>query len=116
MNPDETDDAATKVANKVGRIVARAGAGVGLPAAVYGSAAAFGTASTGTAISTLSGAAATSAATALIGFGSVAVGGVVLAGFGIVGAIAAGRYCDKLGGKVVKAVRAARTEKTRDAT
>lgn len=117
MEPDNADDdAATKVANKVGAMVARTVGGAGLPTAVYGAAATFGTAGTGTAISTLSGAAATSATTALLGFGSAALGGVVLFGLGVAGAIVAGRYCGKVGGKIVKAVRAAQTDSARDET
>lgn len=50
-------------------------AGVGAPVGVVSTVAAFGAASTGTAISTLSGAAATNATFAAIGGGSLATGG-----------------------------------------
>lgn len=69
---------AAQVATKVGTTVAFSGA-------LLGAAAMFGTASTGTAIGTLSGAAFTSAALAWIG-GSVAVGAAIMS----VGAIAVG--------------------------
>lgn len=72
-----TEQATSLVARKVGFL--------GLPAAVFSFAGIFGTASTGTAIGTLSGAALNSATLAWIG-GSVLTGGVVLAGVGVVGA------------------------------
>lgn len=74
---DFTDKTTSLVARKVGAL--------GLPATVFSFAGIFGTASTGTAISTLSGAALNSATLAWIG-GSVLTGGVVLAGVGVVGA------------------------------
>lgn len=72
-----TEHATSLVARKVGFLA--------LPAAVFSFAGIFGTASTGTAISTLSGAALNSATLAWIG-GSVLTGGVVLTGVGVVGA------------------------------
>src|SRR5690606_4048469 len=60
----------------------------GLPAAIFSTAALLGTASTGTAIGSLSGAAFTSAALAWIG-GSVAVGGVIIGVATVAGGIGA---------------------------
>ena len=61
---------------------------IGVPAAIFSTAAMLGTASTGTAIGTLSGAAFTSAALAWVG-GSVAVGAVILTVAGIAGGVGA---------------------------
>ena len=60
----------------------------GATAGVFGVASLVGTAGTGTAIGTLSGAAATSATLAWVG-GSVFVGGLVLSGIGIIGGLGA---------------------------
>jgi len=76
----------TQLKHVVGGLVAKNAGLVAAPAAVYGAVSTFGVASTGTAISSLSGAAATSATLAAIG-GSVVTGTVVLAGVGIVGAM-----------------------------
>lgn len=92
-------------------------AGVGLATAVTNSIAVFGAASTGTAISTLSGAAAKSATMyfigSTVGLGAVA-GGVMLSGAGIAAGVAAAVYVpraligsplsDKGGGSVVQAL------------
>lgn len=74
----------------LGKIVAGMAGGVGAPAALTGAVATFGTAGTGTAISTLSGAAATSATLAAIG-GSVATGSIVVVGVTVLGAWGARR-------------------------
>ncbi len=60
----------------------------GATAGVFGVASLVGTAGTGTAIGTLSGAAATSATLAWVG-GSVFIGGLVLSGIGIIGGLGA---------------------------
>lgn len=74
----ESDYAAAQ-AKHVGKGAAGAGAGVAVaalgPTAAMGVATTFGVASTGTAISTLSGAAATNAALAWLGGGAIAAGG-----------------------------------------
>jgi len=69
--------------------------GTGVGAGVLGAVMTFGTASTGTAISTLSGAAATNAAYAILGGGTIASGGggaalgaVVLGGVVVISAVA----------------------------
>ena len=67
MTKQIEDDAATRTANTVAKLGASVGGGAALPAAVYAAAATFGTAGTGAAISTLSGAVAVNATTALIG-------------------------------------------------
>lgn len=88
-------DYATAQAKNVGKGAAGAGAGVAVaalgPTAAMGVATTFGVASTGTAISMLSGAAATNAALAWLGGGALAVGG---------GGIAAGEAFLALSGPV----------------
>lgn len=64
-------------------------------AGVFGLASVFGTAGTGTAIGTLSGAAANSATLAWLG-GSVATGSIVIIGVGIAGGLAAKYISDKI--------------------
>lgn len=63
--------------------------GAAMVTGLYGITASFGTASTGTAIATLSGAAASNATTALLGGGSMAAGGAVLGGLVAVPALIA---------------------------
>lgn len=63
-------------------------AGIAVPASIFSLASIVGTASTGTAIGTLNGAAFTSSALAWVG-GSVAAGGLIVAGLTVVGAFAA---------------------------
>ncbi len=75
-------------AGRVVRGLAAKLGGVGATAGVFSIASIFGTASTGTAISTLSGAAFNSAALAWIG-GSVASGALIVSGVGILGGIVA---------------------------
>ena len=70
------------------KVSVNVGAGAAMTAALLGAAAMFGTASTGVAIGTLSGAAFTSAALAWLG-GSVAVGTSILTGGAILAGIAA---------------------------
>lgn len=85
----EMQDVTRRVAEAVcgGAIAAPSGALVGL--AAYGSATLFATASTGTAISSLSGVAATNATLAWFGGGSLAAGGLgVAGGTAVVGGIA----------------------------
>lgn len=89
---DETKgDRTTRVAKKGGRIAAGLAGRLGAPAAVYGLVATFGTASTGTAISTLSGAAAAKATLAALGFGALtAGGGGVAVGVGVLALVGIG--------------------------
>ena len=96
-------DQTTRIAKKGGRIAARVAAGLGAPAAVSTLVASVGTASTGTAISTLSGAAATKATLAWLGGGALAAGGfgvaggvVVLLAVGVGGAYAAKKVYDRV--------------------
>ena len=80
-----------RVAKKGGRIAARIAGGVGAPAAATTLVASLGTASSGTAISTLTGAPLTSATLAWLGGGALAAGGLGVAGGVVVlGAIAVG--------------------------
>ncbi|MCY3877029.1 MAG: hypothetical protein OXF88_22400 [Rhodobacteraceae bacterium] len=94
---EEKKERVARAAKKGGRIGSRLVGGMAAPAAVYTLAASFGTASTGTAISTLSGAAATKATLAWLGGGAVAAGGLGIAGGGIVLAATtvAGAYAAK---------------------
>ena len=96
-------DRKTRVAKKGGGMAARAVGGLGAPLAVSTLVASLGTASTGTAISTLSGAAATKATLAWLGGGALAAGGWGVAGgvgvialMTVVGAIAAKKVYDKV--------------------
>lgn len=84
-------DRIARVTKKGGRIAARVAGGVGAPAVVSTLVASLGTASTGTAISTLSGVAATKATLAWLGGGALAAGGLGVAGGAVVlGAITVG--------------------------
>lgn len=78
-----------RVARKAGRIAVGVAGGVGAPAAVSTLVVSLGTASSGTAISTLSGASATSATIAWFGGGALAAGGLGVAG----GAVVLGAIC-----------------------
>ena len=96
-------DRTARVTKKGGRIAARLGGGLAAPAAVSGLVASLGTASTGTAISTLSGAAAAKATLAWLGGGALAAGGfgvaggvVVLAAVGVGGAYAVKKVYDRV--------------------
>ncbi|MEI2641786.1 MAG: helix-turn-helix transcriptional regulator [Candidatus Nanopelagicales bacterium] len=79
----QADTVAREIVRASGQMAAATGAGVAVgataAAAAYGATAAFAAASTGTAISTLSGAAATSATLAALGGGSLAAGGMGMA-------------------------------------
>ena len=77
-------DRIARVTKKGGRIAARVAGGAGAPAVVSALVASLGTASTGTAISTLSGAAATKATLAWLGGGALATGGLGIAGGAVV--------------------------------
>ena len=84
------------------RIAARTVGGATAPALTSGIVATVGTASTGTAISSLSGVAATNATLAWLGGGTLAAGGlgmaggaIVLGAIGIAGAVGAGRLYKK---------------------
>lgn len=95
-------DKSKRIIKKGGRIVARVAGGLGAPAVVSTAVASFGTASTGTAISTLSGAAATKATLAWLGGGALAAGGlgvaggvVVLGAIGVGGAYGAKKLYDR---------------------
>ena len=84
-------DRIARITKKGGRIAARAAGGLAAPAAVYAAAASLGTASTGTAISALSGAVATKATLAWLGGGALAAGGLGVAGGAVVlGAVGVG--------------------------
>ncbi|MCL1986702.1 MAG: hypothetical protein FWG64_01855 [Firmicutes bacterium] len=75
----------------LGGLVGSGVAAAAVPGIAYGGALLFGTASTGTAISTLAGAAATKAALAFLGGGSLAAGGAGIAGgLTLLGGLAAG--------------------------
>ena len=96
-------DRTVRVTKTGGRIAARVAGGVGAPAVVSTLVASLGTASTGTAISTLSGAAATKATLAWLGGGTLAAGGlgvaggaVVLSVIGVGGAYGAKKLYDKV--------------------
>lgn len=83
----------------ISRLAGGQAAGVAATGTVYASVAAFGTAGTGTAIGTLSGAAATSATLAWIGGlvgGGMAAGGIVLAGVGLIAGLTINFYWRKL--------------------
>ena len=92
-----------RVAKKGGRIAARIAGGVGAPAVATTLVASFGTVSTtGTAISTLSGAPLTSATLAWLGGGALVAGGlgvaggvVVLGAIGVGGAYGAKKLYDR---------------------
>lgn len=95
-------DRAVQVTKTGGRIVARLAGGAGAPAVVSALVGFWGTAGTGTAISTLSGAAATKATLAWLGGGTLAAGGfgvaggaVVLSVIGVGGAYGAKKLYDK---------------------
>ena len=77
-------DRAVRVTKTGGRIATRIAGCVGAPAVVSTLVASLGTASTGTAISTLSGAAATKATLAWLGGGAIAAGGLGIAGGAVV--------------------------------
>ena len=96
-------DRAVRVTKTGGRIVARLVGGAGAPVVVSTLVASLGTASTGAAISTLSGAAATKATLAWLGGGTLAVGGLGVAGgvvalgvIGVGGAYGAKKLYDKV--------------------
>ena len=83
----------------ISRLAGGQTAGFAATGTLYASVAAFGTAGTGTAIGTLSGAAATSATLAWIGGlvgGGMAAGGIVLAGVGLVAGLTINFYWRKL--------------------
>ena len=84
------EDASVQAAEVLGGLTSSGAAGVSTAAGVYGLVSTLGTASTGTAIGTLSGAAAKSATLAWLGGGSLSIGG---------GGVAAGTMV--LGGLVV---------------
>ena len=91
------------VAKPLGRIVVRGAGGVAAVGVTKILVASIGTASTGTAISTLSGAAATKATLAWLGGGALAAGGlgvaggtVVLGGVAFAGAYGAKKLYDRL--------------------
>lgn len=91
-----------RIARRGGRIGAGVVGGLGTPAAVSGLVATFGTAGTGTAISSLSGAAAANATLAWLGGGTLVAGGLGIAGgaivvgaMGVVGAYGAKKLYDK---------------------
>lgn len=88
MTVDALLNQASGTAGRVVRGLAAKLGGVGATAGIFSIASIFGTASTGTAISTLSGAAFNSAALAWIG-GSVASGALIVSGVGILGGILA---------------------------
>ena len=95
-------DRTARVTKKVGRVAARVAGGAGAPAVVSTLVASLGTASTGTAISTLSGAALTKATLAWLGGGALAAGGlgvaggvVVLGAIGVGGAYGAKKLYDR---------------------
>lgn len=92
LSCEQTVDAllnqASGTAGRVARGLAAKLGGVGATAGIFSIASLFGTASTGTAISTLSGAAFNSAALAWIG-GTVASGALIVSGVGILGGILA---------------------------
>ena len=84
------------------KIVARVAGGAAAPALTSSIVATVGTASTGTAISSLSGAVATNATLAWLSGGTLAAGGlgiaggaIVLGAIGIAGAVCAGRLYKK---------------------
>ena len=96
-------DRTGRVTKTGGRIVAGLAGGVGAKAVVPMLVASLGTASTGTAISTLSGAAATKATLAWLGGGTLAAGGLGVAGGAVVlgvlcagGALGAKKLYDKV--------------------
>ncbi len=81
VSKDRTMTHRTVRATKTGgRIAVRVAGGLGAPVAVSTLVASLGTASTGTAISALSGAAATKATIAWLGGGALAAGGLGIAG------------------------------------
>lgn len=87
----ELPSARSNVLQLFGGSAAGLGTGAAVSFGVYGAAGLIGTASTGTAISTLSGAAATNAAMAWLGGGALSAGGAGIAGGTLaLGAIAAG--------------------------
>lgn len=96
-------DRTVRVTKTGGRIAARVAGGVGAPAVVSTLVASLGTASTGTAISTLSGVVATKATLAWLGGGALATGGLGVAGgavvlgvIGVGGAYGAKKLYDKV--------------------
>ena len=94
------------VASLAGGTVAGAAGGAATALGAYGAASALAAASTGTAISTLSGAAATNATLAFFGGGSLAAGGLGMAGgAAVLGGLVAGPALLALGLVVGKAAR-----------
>ena len=80
----EISEAATRMEEVIGGTAGTLGSGALAGLAVYGSVGVLGTASTGTAIAGLSGAAATNATLAWLGGGSLAAGGLGMAGGAVV--------------------------------
>lgn len=102
----ERGERRTKRRHVLVRIAVRNCAGVGVPSALYGAVSTWGTAGTGTAIASLTGASQTSATLALIGklatVGMVGTGSVATAGavslfvVGMASAVVAGGACKAL--------------------
>lgn len=111
----EIKEVEIKAVEILGTAVASAGAGAITGMAAYSGVLALGTASTGTAISTLSGAAATKAALAALGGGSIASGGGGIAlGTQILGGAVAGPII-AVGGLLINAKGNSSLEKAQEA-